>query len=195
MGKIVYIEGSSRGGFNTEKMGLSFLNQVKTKNDSVKKYILRDLSFRECISCGSCDCTGICILRDDLTPLYKDLESCDLLIFASPVYFNSVSARSKMCIDRMQAFWAKRTLLKDKKEGPISVFLTNGGAPKTENQFKGSHLVMEYFFLSLGVKDYYYFEVSDTDTSPFQENSTWLKTISNVKKSRNERIEVKYETK
>lgn len=184
MEKIVYLEGSSRRGGNSDKMGSSFLRLYQREGDSVRKYILRDINFRECISCGGCDETGVCVLNDDLTPLYSDLETADTVIFVSPVYFNSVSARSKMCIDRMQAFWAKRAVLKEKNESPPKcIFLTDGGAPFYSDQFTGSALVMDYFFLAVGTGGYGMISVSDTDKTPFRITPSWKKIVKNFREN------------
>lgn len=65
---------------------------------------LNDLKFIPCQACGESPAPKFCLFDDDLTPVYKQLASCDCLLFGSPVYFDSVSAQAKMFIDRSNCF-------------------------------------------------------------------------------------------
>jgi multimeric flavodoxin WrbA len=65
---------------------------------------LNELSFQPCQACGRAPESGFCLLDDDLTNVYEKLAACDLLLFGSPVYFDSVSAQAKAFIDRCNCY-------------------------------------------------------------------------------------------
>lgn len=47
-----------------------------------------------------------------MSDLYGKLEDADVIILASPVYFDAVSAQTKAFIDRTQLFWYRKYVLK-----------------------------------------------------------------------------------
>jgi len=61
-----------------------------------------------CTGCNSCVSTGECIHLDEVTFLYRMLESAAGLLWITPVYFASVPSQLKAVIDRFQVFWARR---------------------------------------------------------------------------------------
>ncbi|RBQ25154.1 MAG: Iron-sulfur flavoprotein [Methanocorpusculum sp. MCE] len=80
---------------------------------SVEKVVLNDLNIAPCKGCGKCEKTSVCIHEDDFAVLGEKIRTCDLLIFASPVYSMSVCAQGKMLIDRCQVFWSRKYVLHD----------------------------------------------------------------------------------
>ena len=96
----------------------------------VEKVALSGLSFSPCLECGGCDNSGVCVLRDDLEPLYGKIGSADALVVASPIFFGSVSAQMKMLIDRFQCRWVAKYVLGSKraaKKKRKGIFLSVAG--------------------------------------------------------------------
>ena len=91
----------------------------------VEKIFLNDLAVRPCQACGRCHKTGVCGTRDDMTAIYRKIERADVVIVASPVYFGTVTAQLKAMIDRFQAVWAAKNLLK----------LSRGGKKRAKGYF------------------------------------------------------------
>lgn len=89
--------------------------------------------------------------------LYPKLVEVDALALASPIFFYAVSAHAKAFIDRCQALWARKYLLKQ----PISpgkprrrgVFLSVGGS-KGSKVFDGPLMTAKYFFDALDMRFY-----------------------------------------
>ena len=52
------------------------------------------------------------ILNDDMDQIYEDIRRADRIIVASPVFFMALPAQGKAMIDRCQALWCERFLLK-----------------------------------------------------------------------------------
>ncbi len=61
---------------------------------------LNDLKYIPCQACGKSPEPDYCFFHDDLFPVYDKLVNCDIVLLGTPVYFDSVSAQTKMFIDR-----------------------------------------------------------------------------------------------
>jgi hypothetical protein len=61
--------------------------------------------------------------------IYEALDASDRFVIATPIYFASVSAQLKTMIDRCQAIWARKYLLKRPHPNPDrkALFLSCGG--------------------------------------------------------------------
>ena len=105
------ISGSPRRGGNVEILLDKTLLGARDAGAKVEKIILNNLKFRPCQECGGCYKTGICILRDDFRQTYDKIDKADVLIIASPIFFTSISAQTKMMIDRLQSRWVSTNLL------------------------------------------------------------------------------------
>ncbi len=64
--------------------------------------ILRDLDIKFCTGCWSCwwATPGLCIHRDDMAPLLKDMAAVDLVVWASPLVAGGISFLLKKAQDR-----------------------------------------------------------------------------------------------
>lgn len=64
----------------------------------------------ECRKCAKPEESGLCVLKDDLTPLFDKILEADGIIFSTPIFFWSVSAQAKMVIDRTYGLNRKKKL-------------------------------------------------------------------------------------
>lgn len=148
---VLGIAGSPRRHGNSEILLDEALAEAARQGAMVEKVVLSTLRFAPCISCGACEKTGVCVQNDDMQPLYEKIAEAGAMIFATPIYFYSVSAWAKGAIDRAQALWSRKYVLKDprftaeKKGLFISVGATGG-----EKLFSGAHLTMKYYFDAAG---------------------------------------------
>jgi len=110
--KIIGINGSPRVGGNTDILLDKVLEGAKSKGADVEKVILNTLKFSPCQECENIRDDGTCIIEDDMQPLYKKIEDADAVILASPIFFGSLSAQTKMMIDRFQCAWRAKYILK-----------------------------------------------------------------------------------
>jgi multimeric flavodoxin WrbA len=82
--------------------------------------------------------------------IYPKLLEADIVILASPIFFYGVTAWAKALIDRSQALWSRKYLLKDPslgKEGKRRKgFFISVGATKGPKVFDGAILTVKYFF-------------------------------------------------
>lgn len=147
------IAGSPRRQGNSESLLDESLTAAAATGVLVEKVVLSTLQFSPCTSCGACEKTGICLLDDEMQPLYEKIGAAKSLIFASPIYFYSVSAWAKGAIDRAQALWSRKYVLKDPrytaaKEG----YFIAVGATSGSKLFDGALLTMKYYFDAAGYR-------------------------------------------
>ena len=87
--------------------------------------------------------------------LHIKLQEASYIILGSPIFFYTVTAQSKAMIDRCQASWAKKYLLKqrqsDKMKEKRGGWFVSVGATKGKKLFEGAILTMKYFFDTMDV--------------------------------------------
>lgn len=145
--KLTAVLGSPRQGGNTDILLTRALGGAKAKGIVFEKIILNDLNIRPCQECASCLKTGICRIQDDMAVLYKKFDESDIIIVASPIFFGSVSSQTKIMVDRMQCYWARKFVLKKNpdKKNRKGAFVSCGGL-ETEGYFKCARKVVNIFF-------------------------------------------------
>jgi len=149
---IIAIYGSPRKRGNTDLLMDAFLEPLQHKVE-VKKYRVSDISLKPCIACGGCDKTGVCVFKDEIWSVYKEIEEAEGLVLSSPIYFASVSSQLKIFIDRAQAFWARKYLLKQTGPSPKKKgFFISVGGIDTDKFFLNSRQVIQAFMLSMDIE-------------------------------------------
>jgi len=108
---VLGINGSPRIGGNTDILLDRALDGARSVGAKTEKVILNSLKFSACQECENIKDDGSCIIEDEMQALYKKIEDTDALILASPVFFGSLSAQTKMMIDRFQCAWRTKYIL------------------------------------------------------------------------------------
>ncbi len=102
--KILAINGSPRGEkSNTQTMVNAFLKGARAAGAETEVLLLAERDIHPCKGCWACwiKTPGKCIQKDDMEEALSKLWGCDLVIFASPLYVDCVSAQMKTFMDRM----------------------------------------------------------------------------------------------
>jgi multimeric flavodoxin WrbA len=148
---VLGIAGSPRRGGNSELLLDRARAGAQEAGAAVEKVVLSTLDYSPCIACGKCDETGKCVLEDDMQELYEKVGAADAMIFATPMYFYAVSAWAKGAIDRSQALWARKYVLKDERyTADKKGYLIAVGATKGKKLFEGTLMTMKYYFDAAG---------------------------------------------
>ncbi len=117
--KVLGICGSPRPNGNTEILLDAALGEFDGTLFKTEKLQLYRCEMKPCSSCGSCLGNGKCCIEDDVSSvILPKLIGSDVIVIASPVYFNNVSAQVKILMDRT---WCIRGKLRDKIGGGIVV--------------------------------------------------------------------------
>ncbi|MCP4703520.1 MAG: flavodoxin family protein [candidate division Zixibacteria bacterium] len=103
MKKILTINGSPVKNGSTEillEKIVDGINEDFSGKIENKVICLNDFKILPCQACGENPEPDYCLYKDDIYPIYDYLINCDIILFGSPVYFDTVSAQSKLFIDR-----------------------------------------------------------------------------------------------
>jgi multimeric flavodoxin WrbA len=155
--KIIAFNGSPRREGNTELLLNETLRAIDGKGHEITRFELNKLKIMPCQDCGGCEKTGRCIIDDDMTPIYEAIRTADRVILASPIFFFALSAQAKVMIDRCQAFWCEKYLLKRTIEaGPFGrkgLLLMVGGM-KRQMGVQCGEATAKAFFRTVSVQEH-----------------------------------------
>lgn len=128
MGKdIVLLSSSPRKNGNTERLVAAFIAGAKTAGKEVRLFRVADMDIAPCLGCNACfKHPGVCARQDDMAEIVAAIIKAETLVFASPVYFFSISAQLKAAIDRMYVLLNMKTPVKK------TAFLLTCGAPTSD---------------------------------------------------------------
>lgn len=101
MKKVLIVSSSPRVNGNSDLLCQAFEKGAKEAGHSVETLHLNKLHIGFCQGCYACHHTGKCFQKDDMTELAFKVKDADVLVFASPVYFYSMSGQLKTFIDRL----------------------------------------------------------------------------------------------
>jgi len=145
--------GSPRIEGNTDLLLDEALRGAQSQGAEVEKILVDRLNIAPCREYCGCLKDGNCVIRDDMDDIYLKLLDADRVIVASPIFFYGLTSQIKALIDRCQALWARRYILKQNPpdSGRRGAFIAVG-ATRGKQLFDGSILTVKYFFQSIGVR-------------------------------------------
>lgn len=151
--KVLGIMGSPRIKGNTDLLLEEALKGAQSQGANVEKIIVYKLKITPCKEYLGCFKDGNCVIRDDMDAIYPKLLEADVVIMASPVFFYGVTSQAKALIDRCQALWARKHILKQSlPDGGRKGALIAVGATGGKRLFEGVSLTVKYFFEAIGVE-------------------------------------------
>lgn len=164
--KIIALLGSPRKGGNTELLLSEAIKGIEDSGFSAEVFNLNSMNILPCQGCSGCDETGICIYDDDMTKIYEAIREADRVILASPIFFFSLSAQTKIMIDRCQSFWCEKYLLKKPvpagKYGRKGLLLLVAGM-KNEQEIQCSELIAKVFFRTINITEHTMLSIPGVD--------------------------------
>lgn len=165
--KVVAFNGSPRIDGNTEILLNEAIKGIKEEGHDVRIFTLNSMDIEPCQDCGGCEETGECIIDDDMSEIYAAIRDADRIILASPIFFFGLSAQAKTMIDRCQAFWCEKYLLKKPiHEGPCGrkgLLLLVGGMKK-DMGVECSEVTAKAFFRTISVPEHQTLSFLGVDT-------------------------------
>lgn len=100
MKKVLIISASPRKHGNSDLLCDRFAEGVRESGNSVEKVFLAEQKIGYCRGCGVCNTTHKCIQKDDMAGILEKMVNADVVVFATPVYFYSMTGQMKTFIDR-----------------------------------------------------------------------------------------------
>ncbi len=153
---IIGISGSATPASSTDILINEVLKGAKQNRFKSRFYRLNEMQILPCQACGKSPEPDYCFFHDDAFILYDKIAQSKAVVLGSPVYFDSVSAQTKIFIDRCNCFRPadfsspekqsfKEPLFKGKKGGIVLVAGDYG-------KFDAALRVMRAFFIWAGME-------------------------------------------
>jgi len=103
--KVVILLGSPRERGNSAALAGRIADGATAAGARVRSFYLHGLKIAPCRACEACHKPGAkgCVVRDDMQQVYPALRAADAIVFASPIYWFTVSAQMKLAMDRCYA--------------------------------------------------------------------------------------------
>jgi multimeric flavodoxin WrbA len=104
--RVLITVGSPRKKGNSAALAQRVAAGVIAAGGECETNYLYDMDIRPCTACDSCreQTDRYCVIEDDMKILYPKVRDADAVVIASPVYWFSVSAATKLFLDRWYAF-------------------------------------------------------------------------------------------
>ncbi len=150
METVLAVYGSPRRKGNSSLLLDQAVRGARDAGARVEEVYLRDLRMSPCLEIYGCKETGRCVIQDDFQRVHDQLLSCRGLMLASPIFFYTVTAQTKILMDRCQALWVKKYHIDGVKFGEWEPkrkgLFISVGATRGKKLFEGTLLTVRYFF-------------------------------------------------
>ena len=103
--KIIILNGAARKNGNTAKLVEAFEDGAKSVGNQVKTFYLDGMDIHSCKGClkAGRDSKSPCSQKDGMDQIYAEFEDADVVVFASPLYFWTITGTLKTVADRLYA--------------------------------------------------------------------------------------------
>lgn len=100
MKNILVILGGGRPRGNTRQLVDAFVKGAVDAGHQTEVVSLNEKQVNGCIGCNACRFGKPCVQKDDFNSLIPAIKNADLIVFASPLYFWTLSSKIKAFIER-----------------------------------------------------------------------------------------------
>lgn len=100
MKKILVVLGGGRANGNTAQLAEAFIKGATEVGHHTELISLNKLKVNGCTGCNACRYEKPCVQEDDFNSLIPKIKEADLIVFASPLYFWTISSKIKAFIER-----------------------------------------------------------------------------------------------
>jgi multimeric flavodoxin WrbA len=99
---VIIAVGSPRKKGNSATLAKQVAAGARSAGGNVETFFLHDLNIKPCNACDACRKKKHidCVIQDDMQVLYPKLRSADAIVIASPIYWFTLSAQTKLFMDR-----------------------------------------------------------------------------------------------
>lgn len=100
MKNILVIQGGGRAKGNTTRLVEEFTRGAQEVGHQIEVVSLLKQEVKGCLGCNACRYGKPCIQQDCFNQLVPKIRTADLIVFASPLYFWTISSKTKAFIER-----------------------------------------------------------------------------------------------
>jgi len=129
---VLIVISSPRKGANSTILAHRAADGARDTGAEVELIDLSKIDIKPCDGCDACrgKSSKVCIIKDDMQALYPKVREAEVMVIASPVYWFTFSAQTKLFMDR---WYGLSSLVDEPFEGipfrdkRVGVILTGGG--------------------------------------------------------------------
>ena len=130
MKNVLILNGAPNKTGMTAAMIRAFSEAAKAAGNEVRELYLQGMEIHGCLDCQGCaraenGCPNPCVQKDDMAQVYEEFRKADVIVFASPVYWWTITGTLKTTIDRLYALYRKPGNGGGRKESVL--LMTSGG--------------------------------------------------------------------
>ena len=108
MANILILNGAARKKGRTSALVNAFAEGASASGNLVTSFYLQEMNLHGCRGCDGCAKAkkgdlNPCVQKDDMANIYAAYLTADVIVFASPVYFWTVTGTLKTAADRLYA--------------------------------------------------------------------------------------------
>jgi len=103
--RILILNGAARKNGSTAALIRAFSDGARSAGHTVREFYLDSMNIHSCKGClrAGRDSKSPCSQKDDMEQIYSAFADCDVVVFASPVYFWTITGPLKTAADRLYA--------------------------------------------------------------------------------------------
>ena len=121
--KILVLNGSPHSNGATTDMVTAFASGATEAGHEVQIINVAHKNIRGCLACEYCRThEGACIQKDDMQEIYPAILSADMVVFASPIYYFTLSAQLQAVIHRTYSIDIPKNVKK------VALIMSSGSA-------------------------------------------------------------------
>lgn len=128
---VLIISTSLREGSNSDALADEFARGAKEAKNHVEKITLTGKTIQFCRGCLACQKTQHCVIDDDARQIAVQMMKADVIVFATPVYYYSISGQLKTMLDRANPLYTADYAFRD-------IYLLASAAEDEEHTIKGA---------------------------------------------------------
>ena len=107
MKNILIIKAGGRRNGNTAQLADAFAKGADDSGNNIETVSLVDVQVKGCIGCNACRYGKPCVQKDGFNEIVPKINRADMIVFASPLYFWTVSSYMKAFIERLYSIAEK----------------------------------------------------------------------------------------
>ena len=159
---VLGVSGSGRVGGNTAALVKAMLKGAAEAGHETKLLELGRMKIAPCNVCKACKETHRCVIEDDMSAFYRSAPDTDVLVLASPIYLDHISANMMTFIQRMYCYMGQNLEIFYPRPGARAVLGITYGA----QWYKAYDVVLDWMRARLdeyfGIETIGYFRVHST---------------------------------
>lgn len=176
---VLIINGSVRPEGNTDVLVQYLIKGTEKAGFVCEELKLRELVIKDCDGCYQCIKTGKCFILDDMQAVYNSIEKAQILFFATPNYFCSVTGLMKTFLDRLFVYFHRSA--RHRLAGKTAFLLVTMNQKNELKETKILYNTFKVVFKHIGLilqEAYYFPEIMEKGAIILRPE--YLKTAENV---------------